>query len=302
MYRLGIIGMSEGNGHPYSWAAIFNGYNYQEMVQCPFPAIPDYLSRQRYPQDFLSCAKVTHIWCQDRQSAEMVARAALIDIVVDQPEDMLGQVDGLLLARDDSENHLRFAAPFLSAGIPVYIDKPLAVSVAAAKRLISIPKEGRCLFSCSALRYARELALSEAELHALGRPVFVDAWVPKKWETYAVHVIEPLIAQLPAFDKVVSHALHRIDDVVQLEIEWRSGLKSRFTAFGQRQTDIGFRILGTKGVLEKRFENSFAAFRTALEKFIGVAMEGGSNIPRDETLKVIEIIEMAVKTQEIECR
>ena len=23
--KLGIIGLSEGNGHPYSWSAIFNG-------------------------------------------------------------------------------------------------------------------------------------------------------------------------------------------------------------------------------------------------------------------------------------
>lgn len=24
---LGIIGMTPGNGHPYSWSAIFNGYD-----------------------------------------------------------------------------------------------------------------------------------------------------------------------------------------------------------------------------------------------------------------------------------
>ncbi len=37
MYNLGIIGMSPGNGHPYSWAAIFNGYNKEKMAKCPFP-------------------------------------------------------------------------------------------------------------------------------------------------------------------------------------------------------------------------------------------------------------------------
>lgn len=25
--RLGMVGMTEGNGHPYSWSAIFNGYD-----------------------------------------------------------------------------------------------------------------------------------------------------------------------------------------------------------------------------------------------------------------------------------
>ena len=31
--RLGIIGMTEGNGHPYSWSAIFNGYNPEEAAK-----------------------------------------------------------------------------------------------------------------------------------------------------------------------------------------------------------------------------------------------------------------------------
>ena len=29
--KLGVIGLSEGNGHPYSWSAIFNGYDSVEM-------------------------------------------------------------------------------------------------------------------------------------------------------------------------------------------------------------------------------------------------------------------------------
>ena len=29
--NLGVIGLSEGNGHPYSWSAIFNGYDSVEM-------------------------------------------------------------------------------------------------------------------------------------------------------------------------------------------------------------------------------------------------------------------------------
>ena len=39
--RLGVLGLSEGNGHPYSWSAIFNGYDPQAMASCPFPDIPD---------------------------------------------------------------------------------------------------------------------------------------------------------------------------------------------------------------------------------------------------------------------
>jgi len=32
MLKLGVIGMSEGNGHPYSWSAIINGQSDEKPV------------------------------------------------------------------------------------------------------------------------------------------------------------------------------------------------------------------------------------------------------------------------------
>ena len=49
MIRIGIIGLSPGNGHPYSWAAICNGYNTEAMSNCPFPIIPEYLAKETWP-------------------------------------------------------------------------------------------------------------------------------------------------------------------------------------------------------------------------------------------------------------
>ena len=43
--KIGIIGYSEGNGHPYSWSAIFNGYNRVLMESCGFTVIPRYLEK-----------------------------------------------------------------------------------------------------------------------------------------------------------------------------------------------------------------------------------------------------------------
>src|SRR5690554_2257137 len=44
--RLGVIGLSDGNGHPYSWSAIVNGYDPVAMQACEFPVIPEYLGHQ----------------------------------------------------------------------------------------------------------------------------------------------------------------------------------------------------------------------------------------------------------------
>lgn len=293
MFRLGIIGMSDGNGHPYSWAAIFNGYDADVMRTCPFPAIPKYLDEQKYPDDFLQDARVTHIWCDDRSQAEHIATAAKIETVVDHPEAMIGQVDGILLARDDARNHWRFASPFLRAGLPVYIDKPIAVTQDDAERLLALDPAGHSLFSCSALRYADELMLGPDELEALGDIRMIDAWTPKYWETYAVHMIEPLIAQFPMLDEIAAHKVQEREGVTQVVVTWRSGIVTRFTTHGAQPSAIGYKVQGAMAESEKTFSDSFGAFKKALEHFIGVARNGEANIPREQTRKIVEIIAMA---------
>ena len=41
--KTGMIGISSGNGHPYSWSAIVNGYDEIEIKKCRFKVIPNYL-------------------------------------------------------------------------------------------------------------------------------------------------------------------------------------------------------------------------------------------------------------------
>ena len=45
--KLAMLGMTEGNGHPYSWSIIINGkYNAQALAKCPYAAIIDYMAIQ----------------------------------------------------------------------------------------------------------------------------------------------------------------------------------------------------------------------------------------------------------------
>ena len=50
MLKLGVIGLSKGNGHPYSWSAICNGYDHAKMLSCGFGVIPQYLSERKWPE------------------------------------------------------------------------------------------------------------------------------------------------------------------------------------------------------------------------------------------------------------
>ena len=48
-----------------------------------------------------------------------------VPYAADKPEDMLGKVDGVIILSVDWNKHLERARPFLEAGLPVFIDKPV---------------------------------------------------------------------------------------------------------------------------------------------------------------------------------
>ena len=47
MIKLGIIGFSKNNGHPYSFSAIINGYDKKYFKKVGYPQILNYLEKQK---------------------------------------------------------------------------------------------------------------------------------------------------------------------------------------------------------------------------------------------------------------
>jgi predicted dehydrogenase len=289
--RLGVIGLSPGNGHPYSWSAIFNGYDPIAMEECGFPVIPRYLEKQQFPKDAIAEASVTHVWAQDKKIASHIARAAFIETVADHYTDMIGQVDGVLLARDDAETHYEFAAPFLEAGIPIYVDKPLALTVTEARQMIDSQQFPGQLFSCSALRYAKEFQLSGAELTQIGRLRHIHATVPKDWDKYAVHVIEPLLL-LARERGVVEHTqTWRNDDSTTLAVRYSEGFQVLVSALGASHAPLALRVMGDLGWKDLFFQDSFFAFKAALFEFVQGIIHRDVRIHPDFMLEVISLVE-----------
>ena len=289
--KLGIIGLSEGNGHPYSWSSIFNGYNKEEMDKCPFPVIPEYLSRQLFPGDFLTdLAAVTHIWTQDEITSNHVALASRIPNVVKSKIEMLGQVDGILLARDDAEFHFEMAIPFIEAGLPIFIDKPFSLTVAEAnKMLLSQHYDGQ-IFTCSALRYAKELHLTPEEQESLGPINYAEGSVMKKWETYGIHILEPLVAQFPNRGRLISVRPQRFNEVHLVLIQWENLLAS-LKVTGSIPVSLTLGFYGKKKVINKTFFDSFSCFREAMKTFVDVIVTRKNAIDTKEVLELVTIIE-----------
>lgn len=292
--RIGILGISDGNGHPYSWSAICNGYDPEHMKDCGFPVIPEYLAQQEWPASALPDVSVTHIWTQDPDVSAHIANASKIQNVVASREDMIGDVDAVLLARDDAESHFDLALPFLDAGLPVYIDKPIARTSGDLARLRQAQVFQDQIFSCSALVNADELKLTEEQMVSIGDIKYLDACTPKYWSTYAVHIIEPVLALLDEKKPLLK---------AQTVTFANAGLRSltciaedstvvRFTTLGDGVVGgLTIRVFGSEGHVELSFKDTFSAFRKTLSEFAAVVRGETNTKTVDYNAPIVDLIE-----------
>lgn len=292
--RLAMLGMIEGNGHPYSWSGIINGYNPEEMARCPYAAIPAYMGRQPLDSVRIPGARVTHIWTDDPADAPKVAAASLIDNVVTRPEDVIGQVDAVVIATDDGTDHVRRARPFVEAGLPVFVDKPLAVSLDELRQFVEWHRAGRILLSTSGMRYAPEM---RADFSALGDLRWITSFTCKTWERYGIHAleaVEPLIG--PGFLTVTTQGGEN-GDVVHLT--HRSGVRVTLGALHDAYGSFGaVHLYGTKGELALKLTDTYQAFRGQLVAWIDMLRTGRRPLPFEETVELMAVIIAGIRSRE----
>ncbi|MFO7824339.1 MAG: Gfo/Idh/MocA family oxidoreductase [Cyclobacterium sp.] len=289
MIKIGIIGMSPGNAHPYSWSAIINGtFDGEEISSLGYPAVSDYLMANRDTLG-LPNARVTHVWCQEKAISNSIAKSSQIDQVVERLEDMIGKVDAVILARDDPENHVPMAKPFLEAGIPIFIDKPLAFSKADLQYFSSQHRSGKFLMSCSSMRYAHECRTIKTEIKSLGQLHLVTAVGKKDWKKYGVHLLEALFTTLDDPTPLwVQHVGEKDKDIVV--IGFQQGLKATVHLFKDISGTFQLSFFGSEGWRIAEIKNSYAMFRDNLIEFIRSVEEGASRLEFEKTGAIIRTV------------
>ena len=281
--------MSAGNAHPYSWSAIINGkYDGEAISRVGYPAVAAYLNAN---QDTLGLpnARVTHVWTQNAGISKSIAASSGIEQVVNNAADIIGQIDAVILARDDAEFHREMAEPFIEAGIPVFIDKPLAISQADLQWFEEQHEAGKFIMSCSSMRYANECRIVKQELASLDKLELVTAVGKKDWLKYGVHMVEAMFATLndPPV-ATVQHLGEKGKDVVHIVFE--NGLPATIHLFMDISGTFQLTFFGQQAWRMADIKNSYSMFRDNIIEFVRSVEEGKPRLDFSKTKNIIQTV------------
>lgn len=113
-------------------------------------------------------ARVTMIWGCDPDRTKQVAEENKIPAIVNNPLDMIGKVDAVMIDPRKGSQHYKYTMPFLKAGVPAWVDKPFTVDYGEALELVRAAKaHGVLLCGGSTCKYSYDVAMLKARFELL---------------------------------------------------------------------------------------------------------------------------------------
>jgi len=284
--KLGMIGINEGNGHPFSFSAIINGYDPEAMKNSGWDVIYNYLIT-RDPAEFgFDNVQVTHAWTQDAEQTKKLARASLIPHPVADVEEMLDEVDGVIIARDDYETHYPLAKAFLERGKFVFIDKPLSLDVAELRFFRKYLQDGK-LMSCAGGRYAKELDELRAEIGSFGEMKLIRGTVVNSLEKYGIHMLDGIFGVTGFQVKSVSCVQSKHTSMM---IRNTDGSLIYIDALGRSTKTLQFDFWSDQKRFHAEANDNFSMFRRLLADFVKMIRTGKPTIEPDLVIKTMSVL------------
>lgn len=284
--RVGLIGLD--TSHAIAFTTILNDADHREHV--PGARV---VAAFKGGSDDLE-ASYTRVDNFTRQIQERFG----VDIV-ETIEELCARVDAILLTSVDGRKHLEQARPVIEAGVPLFIDKPMAASLADVIEIFRLAEAGGTpVFSSSSYRYYPGLV--ELKQQDVGEvrgaisygPATLDASHPDlAW--YAIHPIEALFTVMGSgLESIVRIHTTHTDVVTGL---WSGGKVG--TLRGLRNGAAPNRVLlfGSKGVAEQGPGSGYGGLMAEAVEFF---RSGEPPVPAQETIEIFAFIEAADESKE----
>jgi predicted dehydrogenase len=215
--------------------------------------------------------------------------------IVDSIADLLGKVDVVLLESVDGRLHLEQVRPVLLARKPVFIDKPVAGSLADAIRIFELAREtGTPCFSASSLRYSPAV-IALRDDPKVGGVLGCDAYGPCSLEEhhpdlfwYGIHGVETLFTIMGTGCRTVARA--QTKDAEFAVGTWADGRIGTFRGLRGKATGYGATAFGAKGIVHGGGSGGYEPLLVEICKFFKT---GKPPVDPSETLEIFAFMEAA---------
>jgi Oxidoreductase family, NAD-binding Rossmann fold len=215
--------------------------------------------------------------------------------IVDSIPQLLQKVDVVLLESVDGRIHLQEAIPVIKAKKPLFIDKPVAGSLADAIAIYELAKLHNVpVFSSSSLRFhegVQDLLKNEQ----LGDIAGAVTWGSCSYQEgtpdmffYGIHGIEPLFVLMGTGCESVTRVQTNDTDLVTGV--WKGGRIGAYRGIRRNKADFGAIAFGTKAIVHAGKGGSYEELCNEIGRFFKT---GQPPVSPEATIEVFSFMEAA---------
>jgi predicted dehydrogenase len=252
--------------------------------------------------------RVTAVWdggaVRSPDFAESFAREHNVDKVCTTLAELVAAVDAGMVLGQDWDLHVQRARPFLEAGKPVYIDKPIVGRWRDAMELMTLVKRtGTPAMGGSSLRYAKEVVELRERQGELGRILSAFASGPGDFFNYGCHIVEMARGFFGLSGEAVSFVGGDGSDLLVLEQRGGPPAVLQFSAGPNHPDNAFFFALTTeRDVHVIRPKAGWEMSERLVDKFAHFVRTGKPATTLAESLETIKVCLAAAEARRIEQR
>jgi len=219
--------------------------------------------------------------------------------IVDSIDDLLKKVDVVLLESVDGRPHLEQLKPCIKAGKPVFIDKPVAASLADAIQIYELSAAAKVpVFSTSAMRFYPGVTAAKTN-EKVGTVLGCDTYSPMSplehhpdLFFYGIHGVEMLFTLMGPGCETVTRTHTKDADVVAGV--WKDGRIGTYRGLRSGKPGSGGIVFGKEGNAVIDPKGSYEPMLVEICKFFKT---GKAPVTAEETLEVVAFMEAAEESK-----
>ncbi len=215
--------------------------------------------------------------------------------IVNSIKELLPLVDVILLESVDGRPHLKQVIPVFKAGKPVFIDKPVAGSLADAIRIFDLAKKYKVpCFSSSSLRFSPGI-IGARNSDKIGKVMGCSAYSPCSLEPhhpdlfwYGVHGVEILFTVMGTGCEKVSRT--QTKDYELVVGTWKGGRIGTFRGLRRKPYGYGGLVFGSKRIQPL---GSYTGYKPLLVEVVKFFKTGKAPVRAEETIEMFAFMDAA---------